>query len=520
MRIRPPHIRPKSLPVATMAVAGLLAATACDSATSSTSPSSGSTPTLSMAILGTPNSFAPAQLTEGQQEYVWQSLYDTLLILDNQGRLQPGAAQSWSYSADGRTLTLKLRKGMTFSSGSAVTASAVKVTLDLIRTTGQNQTQLDAVKSVDAPDERTVVLRLKHPDASLLDALSGAGGVVADPKTMKTKSAALNPVSSGPYTLNKAATVNGSVYVLKRRDDYWNKRSYPFRDVRIKVISDRAAAFNALKAGEVNVGSVEAQQVSALKSAGFTTKKIEAASVATLLLSDRKGTRSKPLGDVRVRKAINMAFDRKKMVKLFLRGSGRATEQLYHPKGDGHDPALDTTYPHDSADAKELLAKAGYPKGFAVTMPSLPFTKPFEPTVAQALADIGVKVTWDPVPAQQSISALASKKYPMVLVIDGLDSSAVQTRDYFAPNGYRNVFASTAPRLTDLLLKASRERDTKKAAEMYKEINAFTVRNAWTAPIFFIGTQWMTKDGIVFRGDGAATQNTLRRFGLAGQGRG
>ncbi|MGO4431394.1 ABC transporter substrate-binding protein, partial [Streptomyces sp. MCAF7] len=102
--------------------------------------------------------------------------------------------------------------------------------------------------------------------------------------------------------------------------------------------------------------------------------------MATLVLGDRSGDVLEPLGDLRVRKAINMAFDRTKMVKRLLRGSGRPTEQIFNPKGPGHDPALDQTYAYDPAAAKRLLAEAGYPNGFSVTMPSLVVSKPFEPT--------------------------------------------------------------------------------------------------------------------------------------------
>ncbi|WNM31932.1 ABC transporter substrate-binding protein [Streptomyces sp. Li-HN-5-11] len=517
MHIRNPHTGTRSRAVVALAAAVLLTMTACDG--QSASQSSSSTSTLSMAIMGTPNSFAPAQLDQGQQQYVWSTLYDTLLLLDNRGQLRPGAAESWQYSRDARTLTLKLRKGMTFSTGAPLTSSAVKATLDLIRTSGANQAQLAAVSSVDAPDDHTVVLRLSRPDGALLTALAGAGGVIADPKTMNTRSAALNPVSSGPYTLDKS-TVNGSVYVLKRREDYWNKKAYPFPTVRIRVISDRAAALNALKAGEINAGSVEVQQLSTLGTTGFEVKRIDATSLAGLVLSDREGKVLKPLGDVRVRQAINMAFDREKMVKLFLRGSGKATEQMFNPKDAAYDPPLDTTYPYDPAAAKRLMAQAGYPNGFSVSMPSLVFTKPFEPTITQSLADIGIKVTWDPVPAQQILAAMTSKKYPMLFVVDALRPTPAQTRDFYAPNGYRNVFGSTDPRLTKLLLQANDEPDPAKAAGVYKEINAFGVRNAWNAPVFDVGISWVTKKGITYLGDGSSTQNTIRQFGVDGQSQG
>ncbi|MER5183764.1 ABC transporter substrate-binding protein [Streptomyces sp. NPDC002896] len=515
MRIRHPHPRSQARALGALGVAAvLLAASACDSESTGASSSSGTT--LALSIFGTPNSFDPTQLLEGQQTYIWDSVYDTLLIQDNKGKLQPGAAESWQYSDEARTLTLKLRTGMKFSSGTLVDAAAVKATLERIRATpGPNQGVLASVASVEAPDADTVVIKLKQPDGSLLTSLSTAVGVIGDPKTMTSKSAALNPVGSGPYTLDKGATVNGSVYVLKRRDDYWNKKAYPFRTVKIRVISDQTAMANSLKAGETNAGTIDFAQVGTFRSAGFETKHVQATAVATLVLGDRAGSVLKPLGDVRVRKAINMAFDRTKMVKQLLRGSGGPTEQIFNPKGLGHDPALDQTYSYDPAAAKKLLAEAGYPNGFSVTMPSLVFTKPFEPTFTQALADIGIKVKWQPVPPQQSVSALASKKYPMFLIVDGLNTTPVEARNFYSPTGYRNVFNSMDPELTKLLDRANRELDPAKAADIYREINKFGVENAWYGPVFYIGSDWATKKGITYLGDGSSTLATIRQFGAA-----
>lgn len=517
MRIRHPHPRSHARALAAVGVAAvLLASSACDSESTAASSSSGET--LALSIFGTPNSFDPTQLLEGQQMYVWASVYDTLLIQDNKGRLQPGAAESRQYSADARTLTLKLRTGMKFSSGAPVDAAAVRATLERIRTTpGPNQGVLASVASVEAPDTRTVVIKLKQPDGSLLTSLSTAAGVIGDPKTMTSASAALDPVGSGPYTLDQGATVNGAVYVLKRRDDYWNKKAYPFRTVRIRVISDQTATANALKAGETNAGTIDVAQVGSFKSAGFETKHVQATAVATLVLGDRAGSVLEPLGDARVRKAINVAFDRAKMVKQLLRGSGRPTAQIFNPKGPGHDPALDRTYSYDPAAAKRLLAEAGYPNGFSVTMPSLVFTKPFEPTFTQALADIGIEVKWQPVPPQQSVSAIASKKYPMFLIVDGLNTTPVETRNFYSPTGYRNVFNSTDPELSELLDRANRELDPVKAADIHKEINKFGVENAWYGPVFYIGSDWATKKGITYLGDGSSTLATIRQFGVADQ---
>ncbi|MET9461585.1 ABC transporter substrate-binding protein [Streptomyces canus] len=527
MRIRFSHSRPgprprqRSQALAAIAAVALLATatSACDSSPTSASGSAAGQ-TLALSILGTPNSFDPAQLIEGQQTYVWDSIFDTLLLQDNKGELHPGAAQSWSYSRDGRTLTLKIRPGMKFSSGDPVDANAVKATLERIRSTpGQSQLSLASVASVEAPDASTVVIKLKQPDASLLAALSTSPGVIGDPKTMANKSTALNPVGSGPYTLDPKATVNGSVYVLNRRDDYWNKKAYPFKTVKIRVITDPTASANALKAGETNAGTADVSQLPALKAAGFQITHVQATAGAFLVLADRAGTKLKPLGDLRVRKAINMAFDRQKMVTQVLRGSGKATDQLFNPKSKAYDEALNQLYPYDVAGAKKLLAEAGYPNGFKVTMPSLVFTKSFEPLFTQALADIGVKVTWEPVPAQQTTTAVASGKYPMFLLVEGLASDAVMTRSFYTPTGFRNVFRSTDPKLSDLLDQAARELDPAKAAGIYREINEFGVENAWLAPVFYLGSDWATKKGISYLGDGSSTMSTVRQFGVADSSR-
>ncbi|WP_436791158.1 ABC transporter substrate-binding protein [Yinghuangia sp. YIM S10712] len=501
-------------PVAALTSCVLLATAACGGTSNG---SAAGTDKLSLAILGSPNSFEVTQLSDGQPAYIWGSVYDTLLYTDNKGQLQPNAAESWAYTDGGRTLTLKLRQGMKFSNGHVVNAAGVKASLDYVRTTpGQQQNALTSIDAIETPDEATVVLKLKHPDAALLPSLAMGAGVIADPATMKDPSAALNPIGSGPYILDKAATVNGASYVLKKRDDYWNAKAYPFETVQIKVMGDRTAAVNALQAGELNAGTVESTQVDQVKSAGFDVTVVPATSLGALVLADRDGTIAKPLADVRVRQAINMAFDRQKMVTQFLRGVGQPTEQYVNPKSPVYDPALNTTYPFDPAGAKRLLAEAGYSDGFSVTMPSLYYTKPFEPTIGQALKDIGINVTWEPVPATDSNIALTSGKYAMYFTADGLNAVPIDTKKYFSPGGYRNPFHTQNPEISALLLEASGEQDPAKATEAFKKINAYGTQNGWYAPIFNIGSSWVTKKGITYLGDGSSTLTTIRAFGVAG----
>ncbi|OHV18910.1 ABC transporter substrate-binding protein [Parafrankia soli] len=481
-------------------------------------PSASREQTLSISIQATPNSFDPAELISSQSSFAWSALFDTLILKDNKGKLQPNAAESWNYSDSGRTLTLKLRKGMSFSSGAPVNAVAVKTTLERSKNTPGSASQvLGALESVDAPDDRTVVLRLSHPDGALLDSLAVSGaGVIGDPATLNDKRTALNPVGSGPYVLNTGQTVNGSTYVLDRREDYWNVQAYPFKTVKISVIRDRTAALNALQAGEVNAGTVEVTNVDRLRAAGFDAAVVEANSLASLVLADRAGESLKPLGDPRVRQAINMAFDREKIVEQLLRGSGKPTEQVFNPKDPAYDPALNTTYAYDPQRAKRLLAEAGYPNGFSVTMPEFFLAKSFAPTITQSLAAIGIAVTWEPVPPQQTDAAISSKKYPAFFTIAGLGTTAQDASTYFSKDGAYNPFHTEDPDLTPQMEQAAQTIDPRQAADAYRHVNATAVREAWNAPLFYVAVHWVTKKGITYLGDGSLTFNTVRAFGLSG----
>ncbi|GAA3219798.1 ABC transporter substrate-binding protein [Actinocorallia longicatena] len=519
MSITPGILRRPRAAAAAFAVAALLASAACGG--SSDTPDATGGPTadtlLSTAIQAPPSSFALTQLDGGQGSYVWGSLYDRLLYIDNTGAIKPNAAESFTYSADRKTLTLKLQQGMKFRSGAPVNAAAVKASLDRIRDTpGPNQANEASIASVEAPDESTVVIKLKHPDGSLLVNLAGINGVIGDPATMADPGSATDPMTSGPYELDKARTVPGSAYTLVRRDDYWNVKAYPFKTVRIVVMPDRAAVVNALRSGQLNAASVDPTQVDPLKAQGLQVKPIAASTAGIMFLADRKGTKLKPLGDLKVRQAINQVFDRTKLVQMFLRGSGMATTQVFNPKSQAFDASLDKDYPFDVAAAKKLMAEAGYADGFSVTMPSFVTTKPFEPVVTGALGAIGIKVTWEPVPLQNYSSALSSGKFPMFFAFYGLDHEAVLSTLYFSPGTPTNPFKSADPELTKLLDEANAATDDATAAAAYKKVNQFVVKNAWFAPILDIGTTWVTAKGISYLGDGTSVALDVRTFGNAG----
>lgn len=511
--LRSPRRTARATAAALILLATLLTSAGCGG--DSGSASSSGDAALALGLQAPVTSFDPAQLNTGESQYVWGSVYDTLIYADDEGNLKPNAAEKWTYSADRRTLTITLRKGMTFSSGTAVNAAAVKATLEHIeKVPGPQLGAALNIASVEAPDQSTVVITLKQADAEFLYQLSAGLGVIADPASLGKADLALNPVGSGPYTLDKAATVNGSTYVLKRRAGYWNENSYPFKAITFRVISDPTATVNALRSGQLNASSVDTRQSAGLKAAGFDITPVDATAIASVILADRSGQVLKPLGDLRVRQAINMAFDRAKMVEKLLNGAGKPTVEVFNPHGDAYDPALESTYSYDPAAAKKLLAQAGYPNGFSVTMPSFVYTQSFEPTIGQALAAIGIKVTWKAVPLQNVFTQIAQRQYPIYLFLSGMGTAPGELKSNAGPTGGSNPFASTDPKLTALLSQINTA-EPAQAAPLYKQANAIIVKDAWEAPLFFIGTDWVTK-GVKYVGAGKQYIASVRQFDTVG----
>ncbi|MGK3956385.1 ABC transporter substrate-binding protein [Arthrobacter sp. R4] len=469
--------------------------------------------TLTFGVQAPPNSFDPAQIHDGTQRYVWGSIYDTLIYNDNEGKLQPSAAESWEYSDDARTLTLKLRDDMKFSDGDPVTSKAVKVTLERTKNTaGPQQSNLGAVESIDTPDDHTAVLNLNRPDPNLLVALSFGSGVIADPDTINDEKSALDPVGSGPYVLNKTQTVNGNKYVLDRRDDHWNAEAYPFKTITVRAIQDRTALFNALKTGELDAGTVDANQAKQLGGGALKTTEVKGNTVGQIVLADRNGEVAPPLADVRVRQAINHAFDRQKIIDALYQGQGSPTTQIFNPMQPAYDEELNKKYEFNVQEAKRLLKEAGYPDGFSLTMPANLAVQQIQPTLTQTLADIGIKVEWEPVPAQSSGQ---TTRWGMYFNQGAVAPQSRTTVLYFRENGSHNPFKVKDPELDSLMEKLATETDPEAANKIYRDINKFAIDKAWFAPIYLQTSVWATKKEVDFVGT-ASSLFDVRTFAVSG----
>lgn len=471
--------------VVALLTAAALALTACAGSGGTASPSNGATGgTLTIGSLVDVKSFDPAQAHIGHDVQYYQPVYDSLLRREPNGTLVPMLATKWEYSADKTVLTLTLRDDVTFTDGTKLDADAVKINLDRFRTgNGPDASTLAQVSDVEAKDATTVVLTLSQPDPALLDYLGNADGFIASPKAIEGGKLDTDPVGSGAYTLDKAATIAASKYTFVKNPDYWDKSLQIYDTIVLKPITDTTAMLNAIVSGQVNAALLTAKTEAQAKGAGLTEYEYPT-DWQGLLIFDRDGQMVPELADVKVRQAINYAVDKETLLAQVGQGLGTVTSQPFGEGTDAFAKSLEGAYPFDPAKAKSLLKDAGVGE-FSVTMPTVAgFMDPaLTAGVAQNLGDVGITVNWENVAVADFRSSMIQGKYAMSWFSLFQGSPWVAANQIITPNATYNPFHTTDPKVEEFVnvIQAGSD-DEQKAAS--KSLNKYVVDQAWFAPFY------------------------------------
>ncbi|MFT4267199.1 MAG: ABC transporter substrate-binding protein [Xenophilus sp.] len=320
-------------------------------------------------------------------EVVLYNVLETLTKINADGSVSPLLAESWEVSPDLKTYTFRLRKGISFQNGEPFNAQAVKFSFE--RAGGDKSTNKDkrtfAALTVQAVDEHTVVLLNKEIDPDLPFLLGQPTAVIVEPRSAATN--ATQPVGTGPFKLDSFA--KGSSLTLSRWPGYKGVQKPTLQKVTFRFISDPAAAAAALLAGDVDAFPRAQTRIVPQFKANPQFQVLLGGSRAKTILSINE--RHKPLDDVRVRRAILAAIDRKAVIEGAADGFGVPIGSHYVPGAPGY---VDTTgvNPYDPDKARKLLAEAGVklPLELTLTLPPPAYARQGGEVIAAQLAKVGI----------------------------------------------------------------------------------------------------------------------------------
>jgi peptide/nickel transport system substrate-binding protein len=478
----------RSFLASAVAASILLAATGCSNGGPTGGAAAASAGSLSLATIQVPTSYVPGEMpASGPESHYYQAVYDSLLNLDENGNPVPNLVTEWTYDDSQKVLNLVLRDNVKFSDGAVLDAAAVKANLEKAKAAkGEAGSSLKSVSSVEVKDSTHLTVNLTEPDPALLGSLSRSSGFMASPQALGNADLKTNPVGSGPYVLDQAKSTAGDNYVFTRNPNYWNKDAYPYDEVKIKLLENASAALNGLRAGQLQgVQASTNDLVKGARDAGMNVTTYTNGSVQGIWLWDREGKSAPALADVRVRQAINHAIDRDAIVKTLGAGRGKKTVQVFGPTTAAYDASLEDSYPYDVDKAKKLMADAGYGSGFSMKLPDFsPVYPSAQAAMTEAMAAIGITVTYEPITADQVVGSVIGAKWPMnyfSLTSSGAWNSSQQT---MAPGALFNPFKVSDPKIVELLDKAKNSDDAGRDAAL-RELNKHVVEQAWFAPWYF-----------------------------------
>ncbi len=366
---------------------------------------------------------------------IGDTLFTSLVLLDGSYKPVPGLAESWKI-VDDHTWDFKLRPGVKFSDGTPFTADDVVFTFGRIPTVLNSPSSFNfAVKPVErleVLDPLTIRMHTKQPEpllpyflygARIVSRKYGQGATTADYNSGKAA------IGTGPYKVE--SVLLGDRVVFVRNENYWGPRP-PWDRVVYRLIANDAARTAALQAGDVDIiDQVSTRDVATLqKNPQLDIRSPAGQRLIYIYLDtgreqtpnafDEAGNKlpKNPLQDLRVRHALSLAINRDGIKTQIMDGFAVPTGQLLPAGAAGYTPDLKAD-PYDPAAARKLLADAGFPNGFALTLngPNDRYVndRAIVEAVAQMWTRVGVKTAVSTTPASMFFAGIPRDEYTVSL---------------------------------------------------------------------------------------------------------
>lgn len=440
-------------------------------------------------------SYAVASQPVGQ---IGSKIYDGLLEYDFQLKPLPSLAESWTVSEDGKTLTFKLRHGVTFHDGKPFTSADAQFSLRdvLSKFHPRGIATFREVESYDTPDAYTLVLRLKQPAPYIMSALSGYESPML-PKhllegtDLRNAPLANNPVGTGPYKFVEWR--RGEYIRLEKNPSYWKPNRPYLNRLVARFIPDPATRTSLLEKGEVQfagIGAVPYNDVKKFSTAANTTVTSKGNEMLSNVVELTLNNKRPYLDKAKVRQAIAYAVDRQQIIDTVFFGYGKPAagpiSSNFAPTGFYSDAGLQYAAPDRLARANRLLDEAGYPRKadgmrFELVHDVLPYGEEwrrFGELLQQQLGAVGIKLTLrtEDVPSwlrrvftsydfDITTNFLFNLADPAIGVHRGLHSNAIKQGTPFV-----NASRWSNKAADDLMDRATTETQPQKRAALYQQL--------------------------------------------------
>lgn len=410
-------------------------------------------------------------------EVVHGNILEGLTWISESGQAVPLLASRWDVSADRLRYRFRLRDGVRFHDGAALTPQVVAGAFRRIQSLGHRNKLADTfrnIRQIGTPDSATVELSLSHADPFLPFRLGESPAVILHPDT--AGQASRHPVGTGPYRLVRW-DAQGDIE-LSRWQDYRQADRARIDAARFRFIPDP----------ERQVREVLDQRVDLLfRAAAGGAEQLAGSRAHEILLgsSSSKGLlainhRRPYLGDVRVRRAIMHAIDREAFIRGVLQGRGRAIGSHFVPTDPDY-INLTALYPYDPDKARALLREAGVraPLELDLSLPPTPYAMAGGPFIIRSLGEVGIRVNPVPVSWSQWMSRVfhqADFDLSLILHVEPLDYYIYARPDYY--------FGYDSPAFRALVARHAVSGSPREQGRLFQDIQRQLAEDAVNAWIF------------------------------------
>ncbi len=472
------------------------------------------------------NSLDPLFSDLGNDVATAENMFDSMIRFDENRQLQPALAVSWTL-VDPLTWKITLRKGVKFHDGSEFTAADLAFSLGRARHVPNSPGPLTSfvrpVKETEIVDPHTVLIHTHAPTPLLMEMI---GRILIVPAklgpqvTTEDFTAGRAMIGTGAYRFKSAAP--GDKVVMTANPDYWGHKP-EFQTLTLKFLSNPASRSAALLSGAVDViEQIPPSDVGLFRDRSDVTVYSTTSTRVIYLAMDQgrddspeitdkdgKPMTVNPLKDRRVRLAMSKMINRQAITERVVAGAGEPAGQIVPAGMGGYDPAL-TPVAFDPEGARKLLAEAGYPDGFGVTVHGSNNRFPNDSQVTQALGQMfkrgGLRVNAVEVsPYNVYAPAATQRKYSLFIfsygsigtsALNGL-TGVLATYDAKAGTGSLNRARYSNREFDEALRTASVEFDPAQRNRLLAAATRIAMEDAGILPLYWQKLFWAARKGYV-----------------------